>query len=292
VGRTISAVTLAAAVGLGVIPAATQAAVTTIGVDLAAVSPGNPYDCGATSECTVSTLPFGPAEASGGATSPVNGTITSFQLKTGAAGASAVRFRVLHPVAPGTSNNQVSGAGTSPQVNVGPFAVASFPTSLPVRRKDQIGLDCCQAGNDAVTSPNILQGSVWGTGGLGPLLDGTTRAPDAFSAIGGVMLSATVQIDDSLEILSKPKLRKGKVRMQADLPNPGGMDLAAKGGLLRRSSGFYTSEGPQEISLALTNDGRAHLREGKRIKAKIKVSYQPVDSDELVRRNVRATVRR
>jgi hypothetical protein len=279
-------------VALAAVPASGQAT-STIGVNLAAVSPGNNYNCSAVSDCTLlNSLLGAPFEAPDGSASRVNGTITSWQLKTGAGGASAVRLRVLRSGGPLTSAG-FTGAGSSPQVNAPPFSVTSFPASLPIRRDDLIGFDCCQSGNDSVNSPNASFAFVWGNTGLGPLADGSTRISDGFTNVnsGGVMVNATIQTDESLEILTKPRLRKGKVRMKADVPNPGSMDLAAKGGLLRRSSGYYDDVGIQEISLALTDEGRALLREGGRLKAKIKVLYRPLEGD-LVRRKVRASFRR
>lgn len=266
----------------------------TVGVDLATVSPGNPYDCGGGTECTLAeafALPTN--EAEGGIYSTVNGTITSWQLKTGAGGASAVRLRVIHRhgflVTPLSA--QATGAGSSAMVNAPPFSVTSFPTSLPVRRADLIGLDCCGGANDSVNTP-ATSSYVWDFLGGGPLADGSSRFADRLSPQAGLMLNATIDVNDDLRIVSKPKLRSGKVRIQAELPNPGGVDLAAKGGLLRRSSGFYSEDGRQEISLALTNDGRSLLREGKRLKAKIKVAYTPIETTELIRRKVKAVVKR
>lgn len=277
---------------LAAAPTGASAGTVTVGVNLATVSPGNPYNCGATSDCTLfNGFVFANNEAPDGGYSFVNGTITSWTLKTGAGGASAVRLRVIHDINPNLSPALYAGAGSSAMVNAAPFSVTNFPTSLPIQRRDQIGLDCCQSGNDSVNTPDV-SAFVFGATGLGPLADGSVRNSDGFASLGGLMFNATIDVDDDLKILSKPKLRKGKVRMLASVPNQGQISLRPKGRLLKFSSGFYDEPGMQEIAVAPTDDGRAVLREGGRVKVKLRVSYRPSYGNETVRQKVSGAVKR
>jgi hypothetical protein len=286
-GLALGALTVSATIaGAG----AARADSVAIGVDLGSVPTGSAFDCGATNECTLTPHPLGSQTLPGGLAAPVNGTITSFQLKTGGAGASAVKLRVLRPVAPLTNDTRLTGAGTSAPVDAPPNAVTTFPASLPIARRDQIGLDCCQNGNDAVSTGEI-SASIWGSGGQGPLADGASRTADEFSGLAGPMLNATIEIDDDLRILGKARRRGYKVRMQAIVPNPGLIGVSDKGPWLRTSRGFYEAPGQREISAALTDAAFARLRERGRFKIKVRVTYSPNHQTTLVRRSVRAILK-
>jgi len=165
VSAAIMAITFAA-------PAASQAAVT-VGSNLAGDGADNlPGYCPGASTCTGTnlSLPAG-STAADGLSSPIDGVIVGFAVKSGSAG-NPVKLRVLRPAGGASYTGVATGAtGTTTA------GVAEFSAQTRIKAGDSVGLDI---GNSALvwaTTPSA-NGLVWGSanGFMGGLADGATAA--------------------------------------------------------------------------------------------------------------------
>ncbi|MDX6699422.1 MAG: hypothetical protein QOE65_2819 [Solirubrobacteraceae bacterium] len=189
---------LLAAAALLALPAAAPAAVT-IGSNLT----GTPADnlgsyCPGGGFCTGTNLALpATSTAANGLTSPINGVVVRWRVKTGSTGNNPVAFRVLRS-AGGTS---FTGAGTSATESLNASTVnattgvAEFSTRVAIRTNDSAGLN---PGNSALVWANTpgATGVVWGSVNSFPsgLADNQTAAGDGQTA-KELLVQAVVEPD-------------------------------------------------------------------------------------------------
>src|SRR5262245_56395472 len=208
------------------LPAAGEGSVT-IGANLAVLTPATlGYNYNGAHQCTVANTTLVPAvTASGGLASPVKGTVVSFQVRT--AGFTApVRLRLLRPAGDPYTGVGASYPVTPPINQISP----AFPVNLPIQPGDLIGLDCCQSGNNAITTASSVGSRAsWGTGADLPLAEGETRAANANNT-GALLVSAEVQPDNSFTLggVTRNK-KKGTATLNLTLPNPGELTGSCNG---------------------------------------------------------------
>src|SRR3954453_6023531 len=156
---------LLAAVGIWAVLGAAnaQAAVVTVGSPLSAPFPFS----GAFGQVTVTNLIL--PEPGANVTSPVSGTIVSWRL-SGATGG-PFRLRVLTP----GGGTTFTGAGTSEPRTPPSTATEAFPTSLPIRAGQQIGLDLSDPSDAVGIQSSAGLGARYGVWGPPPLAEGDTQ---------------------------------------------------------------------------------------------------------------------
>jgi hypothetical protein len=249
--------------------ASTQAAVT-IGPDLASLTPNfSGFNCNNAQQCTVMTGSVGAGFGSGAVTSPVAGSITHVRIRTGANGAGPITLRLIH-IGPA---GYTGGASLRTVPALPANAITDVTGSFPIQAGDAIGVTCCRAGADNITSTSIPgSGSLltWGVGSNPPLGVGETRAPDSTSHNFMVMLNADIE-PTAVFTLSKAKVKGSKIKTTANVPNPG--VLAAGGKLVRRTSVNASSAGPVALAIKLTKAGRSRLSRTGRLK--LAITYTP-----------------
>jgi hypothetical protein len=155
------------------LPAAAPAAVT-IGSNLAGTGADNlgAY-CPSGGVCTGTNLSLPPGStAANGLVSPINGVVVRWRVKSGSSG-NPVTLRVLRPAGGAT----FTGAGTSTPAATASGISGFFPTRLPIRAGDSVGLNIA---NSALVWANTAgaNGLVWGSlnGYPAGLADGGTAA--------------------------------------------------------------------------------------------------------------------
>jgi hypothetical protein len=242
----------------------------TIGANLAALTPNIAgYNCGAGHPCTVANTELLPSfTAANGLSSPVKGTVTSFQVRTGPV-TGPLQLRVLRPA--GIFH---TGAGTAAPVSPPMNQISpSYPVSLPIRPGDVIGLNCCQSGANAVQTAALPSGNnyaAWGINTSPALGDGETREPDSGSHTAALIVSAEVEPDNSFT-LGQVKAKLGRIKLQATVPNPGVLSAGTR--LLKSSRFTVNTAGTVGLVGKPTRTGRARL--SKTGKLKIVVTYTP-----------------
>lgn len=139
--------------------------------------------CSASIACTY----FQTSGGSPAATSPIDGTVTSWKVKADSAG-SPVKLRVLR-----RSGANYTGVATSAtQTTTGGSAIDTFSTSLPIKTGDAIGLDNDSSALLFATTSTIPLAAVYYFQ-LPALADGVTSAPSNQSPAGyELQLQATI----------------------------------------------------------------------------------------------------
>jgi IPT/TIG domain/PASTA domain len=176
--RVLSLATLAVTTGALIAAPGAQAAVVTIGSPLTASFTANTL-CGTL--CTIAQADLPGAVVA----SPSDGTVVRWRVKS-SLGPGGFKLRVLHPEGFGA----YTGAGTSEVGTPISTGTQVFPTELPIRAGDLIGID--------PTDPNATIGlastasskvAEW----VSPLADGSTRGPDGVFGPEEIALNADVQ---------------------------------------------------------------------------------------------------
>jgi hypothetical protein len=250
------------------VPSVSQGAVT-IGANLGALVPAPlPYNCSASHVCTVANTTLIPSvTAPGGVASPVKGTVTSFEVRTGGATA-PLQLRILRP-----AGSDYTGAGTSAPVTPPLNQISPpYPVSLPIQSGDILGLNCCQsaANNNATATLPVGNFATWGTVANLALGDGQTRPPDSSNHQWAVIVRGEVEPDNSFT-LGKVEAKLGRIRLKVTVPNPGVLSAGTR--LLKSSRFTVTTPGTVTLVGKPTRTGRARLSGTGKLK--VVVTYTP-----------------
>jgi hypothetical protein len=186
----------AVAAGLAISPAsAAEGATVTVGSPLSAFN--SQYGASGTNTTAANVLL---AEPDAHASSPVNGTITTWHVRTITSGQFALR--VLRPA----GGSQYTSVGRAAQSVASP-GVHTFAANLPIQSGDLIGVDISDGAAVAAENANGSTYLRW----VPALLDGSTKASD--SDFGGeVLLSADVQYPEPAAPAKKKCKKKKKHR--------------------------------------------------------------------------------
>lgn len=158
-------------VGLAV-PTASLGAVT-IGSDLD--NAPDAFNCSSDSQCTITQATLAAsATAPGGLTSPIDGVVVRFRVRTGVDAAPLLRFRVVRP-----SGSAFIGVGTSSPVTPVANQISTHGARMRISTGDSIGVNCCHGAVHEIVNNDPAVGStrVWGVGTTNPLADFETRVP-------------------------------------------------------------------------------------------------------------------
>jgi hypothetical protein len=282
-GRAKVAALLALAIAL-LVPAGAPATVT-IGSNLGRAPNAPSLICVAGGDCSNIQLTLdGSLQAPNGIVSPVNGTITTWRIRSGTGSSLPVALRVVKPL----SVNLFTSAGTSSTVNPPANSLTPYPAQLAIAVGDKLGLDCCDNGGTYfVQSPASTRGRF----NPPPLVNaGSGRTPDNVDLDREIAINADIEPTSAFVIGAVKSGKGGKVTVTATLPNPGvlvGGDkrdaaLAAaaagkkKAKYLKRASAQVGVAG-QTIRLLLkpTNAARAVLDAKGKLKTKAKLVFTP-----------------
>lgn len=273
----MKAVVLSAIVTTLLVPVGAQANIT-IGSNLA-TNPGIAVSCVGGCTYANTTLASG-SGAPGGLTSPANGTIVAWRIRTGAPPVGMpvvpdVAVRVVKDL----GNGLYTGAGTSTPMSPPANATSSFPTKLPISIGDLIGIDCCVDGfgpRFIVSSPGSTRLS-W----LPLLADGDPgRAP---SSINSQELALNAEIEPTSSFTLGPVTRnkeRGTATLSATTPNPGELTGSGKGVKVVRAAGAVTSKAviaPGTVNLTIRAKGKKKRKLNKtgKVRVRPKITFTP-----------------
>lgn len=256
----VTSILAATALAAAAVPA--NAAVT-IGSDLSGAANSN--SCGA-SDCTTTNLVLTGNLAPGGLRSPVNGTVTSWRFKSGSAG-NAVSLRVLTPGA-GVS---FTGGGASAAVTSAGGLNGPFPTSVPIRSGDAIGLDRSNGALVLSTNPGASQ-AYWT---MPTLASGSTRD----GSLGGgneVLVQAVVEPTNMLTFGAPAINRKtGTATLAVDVPNAGQLAVAGTNVAVSGVPGTVGAAGRIQVTVQATGKARKRLKKKGAVTVSPSFSYTP-----------------
>jgi PASTA domain len=167
----------------------------TIGSPMTAAQP--PIGFGASRTLTITALPEPGATVS----APANGTVTSWSV-SGAIGG-PLRLRLVRPV-----GGLFTGAGTSSAGTITGTGKLTFPTTLPIKKGDLIGVDPAND-SDAIGGALGLPGSLFMFFNS-ELVNGGPGAAPAASGPGEPALSAQVLLNCVVPKLTGKKVKAAK----------------------------------------------------------------------------------
>jgi hypothetical protein len=236
---------------------------------------------GCPSTCTLASASLAAnAIASSGLTSPVNGKIVTWRIRTGSSNG-PVAFRVIRRASDGSA----TGAGTVAEVTPPTMTTTPYPADLPIAIGDTIGVDVGASGSGFVL--------VNGTGTIdrwSPALpDGGPFQPRVGTNSFELALNADIEPTSAFTIGAIKPGKGGKLTVTATLPNPGTLEggdkndssLATVAGK-KKSKYLQHATMPvgvagQTVRLLLkpTKLARSVLAENGRLKTKAKVVFTP-----------------
>jgi hypothetical protein len=274
------AVGLAAAAVL--VPASTAGATVTIGSNLGRL-PSIPFACG---PCTaVQATLASDSAAAHGIVSPVNGTIFQWKIRSAGSGNTPAALRVVRPL----SGGLFTGSGTSATVTPSPSATSAYRVELPITIGDKLGLDFQSGAIYFVNNPNGSRDSF-----EPPLSDGAPgRAPDSTFSSREVAINADIEPTSRFTAKAKAK-RGGKVKVTAEVPNPGTLVAGDKSKrltaaarkppkLLKAITVQVAGPGQATVKVKATKAARSRLASRGKLKAGVKIVFTPLGGEAAAR---------
>jgi hypothetical protein len=222
-------------------------------------------------DCTATNVALVPATvASGGLTSPVNGTVTSWSFRsTGAAAGDPIRLRVLRGVTTAVFPT-ATGAGASGAVPDASGVVGPNPTSVAIGAGDSVGLDF----NSAVVAANTPSARMadWIAP---PLADGSTRDSSNTFSNTELLVQATVEPTNTVAFGTAVRnKKKGTATVTMTVPNAGTLSY---GGFGVKIVGPASAAAPGDFQLIVKVTGKRRkklTRKGK-ASAAFNVGFTP-----------------
>lgn len=235
------------------------------------------------SSCTLVQSTLGSDSAAPfGIASPVNGTVTVWRIRTASTEVIPTAFRVIRPV----GANLFTGAGTSATITPPVSATTPYQTQLPIAIGDKIGLDIGGSTNARyfVTNPGGTRDHF-----IPALLDGGPgRSPTANFPNLEIAVNADIEPTAVLSGVSTKPKKRGKVKVSAQVPNPGTLaagdskdtglksaTAAKKRKLLKLATAHASAPASLSLVVKPTKTAKALLADGRRPKVKLKLLFTP-----------------
>ena len=263
----LAALPAALLLAVGVSPAA---AVVTIGSNLARVPNSAANYIPRPTFTNVSLAPD--RQASGGLSSPVNGTVLRWRIRVGDS-SRVTNLRIIRPLGSGL----FTGAGTSASVTPPTAATTSYPVQLPIRIGDYIGLDCCEPG---VFQPDA---EFFVTGNAAVRSEWQPRLADGGAAQAPLRTNGyEIAINAEINPISTFTLgavagnrNKGTATITANLPNPG--QLTGSGTGVKTAVITRKVRAPGRVRLLIEAKGtkKRKLNSTGKVKVRPEITFTP-----------------
>jgi hypothetical protein len=259
---------IAAALGAGMLFPASGQATVTIGSNLDRA----PNNTAAGNQSAFNTILPASYQAPGGLTSPVNGTVVTWNIRAAGVGGST-GFQVFRPLGGGL----YTGAGSTPVFAVPPNGISSFQSQVPIKVGDHIGArnDGSFGGLQFVRNDPATEVSFF----IPALQDnGPGRAPTTQSFEDSV--NAVIEPSNTVTIGATTRnKKKGTATVAVEVPNPG--DLSASGKGAKIAGGALTSKavprGIAQLLVKAKGKKKAKLFSTGKVKLTLNVTFTPTD---------------
>lgn len=204
--------------------------------------------------------------APGGLLSPVNGTVTSWEL--GATMANTISLQVVRPVSGTTYTGVATSAPVTYSATPPDVPIPTNPTGLPIKIGDGIGLLDPNA-NFIYAENTGGQVAAWWQIPGGPLADGQTRQADTVGNQREVLVQATVEPTNTVTAgaIARNK-KKGTATVTLTVPNPGQLTYIGTGVNVSGPAGVGA---PGDVQLTVRATGKKRKKLNR--KGKVSVSF-------------------
>jgi hypothetical protein len=271
--RNAKGIALLVSVTAMLAPAAADGAVT-IGSNLGR-APDATQNCGPY-RCTLvpASLSAG-AAAPGGLVAPVNGTVVTWRIRTGATSTPS-ELRVIRLLPDGSATASATSPSVTPPVN----AMQAYPVQLPIKAGDTVGVDCCgNPGQEILvsTTPMALRNIY-----LPPLMEGgAPQAQNSPPLNWELAINADIEPTATLASVKARPRKGGKIKLTMVAPNPG-MLFATGKGLHSTPRKQVPAAGPFTLVVKPYFLTKRKLADGKTVKAKVKLTFTPTGGSSAV----------
>jgi hypothetical protein len=209
-------------------------------------------------------------------TAPAQGTITSWTMFASAGSDQQVRFKVFRKIGEPAKYEVVGHSETRTLTPIGTLG-NSFPTSIPVRAGDLIGIR-------SVTSIHcvfVQQGSMFASR-VGDLADGGSGDFNT-GLVGALDIQATLVPENSFSVVTTQRNKKnGTASVTLNLPNPGDLSGSGNGAKVsssRASTSKAVPAGPATLLVKAKGKKKRTLNGTGKAKLNIAVTYRPTGGD-------------
>jgi hypothetical protein len=216
-------------------------------------------------------LPSG-RQASGGLSSPVNGTVVRWRIRVGDS-TRVTNLRIIRPM----GGALFTGAGSSSPVTPPIDATTSHSVHLPIRIGDYLGLDCCDPDFFAPEAEFFVTGNAAVRNEWQPRLadGGAARAPLRANAYE-IALNADINPSSTftLRVIAHNK-RRGTATIAANVPNPGELTGSGKGVNAAVISKKVRAPGKVRLLIKAKGKKRRKLNSTGKAKVRLEITYTP-----------------
>jgi hypothetical protein len=250
-------------------------AVVTIGSNLARQPDSS---AGYSPRPTFSNVALAPGlQASGGLSSPVNGTVVRWRIRVGDS-TRLTNLRIIRPLGGG----MFTGAGTSAPVLPPIHATTTYDVRLPIEIGDFIGIDCCNPGspgaNFFVSNVPAIRNE-WQQPSLAD--GGAGRAPTS-SNLYEIALNADITTTFTVDAIRRNK-KNGTATLTMTVAHPGEVTGAGKGiKVANAAANSKTVSRPGSVQLLIKANGRKKkkkLNSTGKVKVKPQITYTPTGGE-------------
>jgi hypothetical protein len=215
-------------------------------------------------------------QASGGLSSPVNGTVVRWRIRVGSP-TGVINLRIIRPLGGGL----FTGAGTSASVTPPINATTTYAAQLPIRIGDYIGIDCCER---PAPSAEFFRADVpairdeWQPS----LADGGTGRAPTGTFLYEVALNADITTTFTVNAIRRNK-KIGTATLTVTVPFAGELTGAGKGIKVANAAvNSMTVSAPGSVQLLIKARGRKKkkkLNSTGKVKVKPKITYTPTGGE-------------
>src|SRR5262245_20623865 len=260
--RTVFQVSLAGAFACTAIAAGgAHAATLTVGSPLTTAPAG-------TFAGTATEVNFVLAEPGARITSPVTGTIVSYQVNSTNDGRLAIR--AIRPVGGGL----FQGVGTSTPAPSSGTGLQTFSANVPINTGDFVGLDLVDP-DSGVGQANVVGSTVYEWGNSGFLADGATEPPKNIWPDFELLFNAQVQTSNTLAVgKTQRSKKKGTATLNLTAPNPGTLTATGNGAKVSAAGGTVAA-GPVKLRIKAKGKKAKTLNSKGKVTVKVAIAYTP-----------------
>jgi hypothetical protein len=264
-------------IAFAAVPSTAQATIV-VGSDLTGKPSGVTSACApAPSPCTT----LGVGEHQGNAypaRSPTDGTITSFNIASGAT--ELVTFRLAQ--VENTVAANATADGTGPTVRLPGPGTFSYPASLPIHVGDVVGFDSASQSSDSQCFAPMAFNLIYN-----PLLvDGGAAQAESANSVCELLVNAVVIPSNVFKIGgARLNKNKGTATLSVPVPGPGKLTLGGKGVVTQRpaegtpSSRILAkdvdSAGTEKLLVKAKGKAKRKLNSRGKVKVKVTITFTP-----------------
>jgi hypothetical protein len=216
--------------------------------------------------------------ASGGVSSPLNGTIVRWRIRVGDY-TRATNLRIIRPLGGGL----FTAAGTSPSVLPPINATTTYDAQLPIRIGDYIGIDCCEF--PAPGAEFFVTGAAIRNEWQPRLADGGPARPPSSTELYEVALNADITSTFTVDGITR-NTKNGTATLTVTVAHAGELTGTGKGIKVANAATSSKTVTPGSVQLLIKAKARKKkkkLNSTGKVKVWPEITYTPTGGETVTR---------